>query len=93
VIIVLCAIIGGLSAAVFIALDHGHRTWAAEHTARLNEQEARLAAQHFIESLENELFKVRAISGARPGERTASAVRRLLISARAPRTPKDKVWS
>jgi uncharacterized protein YciW len=55
------------------------------------EREARLAAEHYAESLENELFKVRAISAAQPGERTVSAIRRLLVSARS--RDDRKVWS
>jgi hypothetical protein len=47
-----------------------------------SERDARLAIEHYAESLEDELFHVRVIASARPGERTAMAVRRALTAER-----------
>jgi hypothetical protein len=47
-------------------------------TCHLAERDRRLAVEHYAESLENEIFHVRVIVSAKPGERTSAAVRRAL---------------
>lgn len=81
-------ILGVIIGALLISL---WRTAACGRRALDRERRARLDAEKFARSLEDELFLVRGMSDAAFGERTSAAVRRLVVKARG--VEARKVWS